>query len=68
MMTDRALYQAIISRDGDALRQAIPEGVTRRLEVGDDVYTIRRDLRGGRDIVIVIENGRFLFSESVPAE
>jgi len=63
---DRALFQAIVSRDGDALRQAVPEGVTRQLTVGSEVYTIRRELRDGRDIIIVRENGRFVFSESRP--
>ena len=64
--TDRALFQAIVSRDGNALRQAVPEGVTRQLMVGSEVYTIRREQRDGRDIIIVRENGRFVFSESRP--
>ncbi len=67
-MLDSRLYRAIMYRDGDALRQAVPESVTRQLTVGEYVYTIRRELRGWRDIVKVYENGRFLFSESVPAE
>ncbi len=67
--TDRgAIFQAIVSRDGDALRQAVPEGVTRHLMIGSEVYTIRHEQRGGRDIVVVYQDGRFLFSESVPAE
>ena len=68
LTTDSRLYRAIVSRDGDALRQAVPEGVTRQLTIGSEVYTIRREQRGGRDIVVVGRDGRFLFSESVPAE
>jgi len=68
LTTDQAIFQAIVSRDGDVLRQAVPEGVTRQLTIGSEVYTIRRELRGGRDIVVVCENGRLLFSESVPAD
>jgi len=66
LTTDQAIFQAIVSRDGDALRQAVPEGVTRQLTVGSEVYTIRREQRDGRDIIIVRENGRFVFSESRP--
>ena len=66
MLTDQALFQAIVSRDGDAIRQAVPEGVTRQLTVGSGVYTIRREQRDGRDIIIVRENGRLVFSESRP--
>lgn len=71
LTTDQAIFQAlifqaIVSRDGDALRQAVPEGVTRQLTVGSEVYTIRREQRGGRDIIIVRENGRFVFSENKP--
>ena len=66
LTTDQAIFQAIVSRDGDVLRQAVPEGVTRQMTVGSAVYTIRRELRDGRDIIIVRENGRLVFSESKP--
>ena len=66
LTTDPRLYRAIIHRDSDVLRQAVPEGVTRQLTIGSAVYTIRRELRDGRDIVVVRENGRLVFSESKP--
>lgn len=68
LTTDSRLYRAILDRDGDALRAAVPEGVTRQLTVGSKVYTIRREQHGWMDIVMVHQDGRFLFSESVPAE
>jgi len=68
LTTDSRLYRAIQARDGDALRAAVAAGTTRRVCVGAVIYDIRRETRSGRDIIIVRENGRFLFSESVPAE
>ena len=46
LTTDKRLYQAILDRDGDALRRAVPEGVIRQLTVGSTVYRIRREARG----------------------
>jgi len=68
LTSDARLLRAIMARDGDSLRLAVPAGVTRQLSVGSAVYTIRRELRGGRDILTVHQDGKFLFSESVPQE
>ena len=51
LTTDSRLYRAIMDRDGDALRHCLPQGVTRQLTVRSEVYTIRRELRDGREWV-----------------